>query len=922
MAVVPVAVTLLYVWMATDMRIAFITIAVLFALTGKAQELKGSIIDDATEETIPGASVVALTPNDSIFLSYGITNNEGLFVLKKVPKGEIILQVSFLGYNTYYRNFTIENAETDAGIIRLTEKAEELEEVTVQGERIPIVIKGDTIQYDADAFKTNQGDRVEDLLKMLPGIEVESDGTIKAQGEEVQRVYVDGKEFFGNDPKIATRNLPADAIKKVDLYDRRSEIAEFTGIDDGEREKSINLQLREDKKKGYFGDASAGYGTQDRFNTRLSVNRFNSTSQLSFIGGANNVNAQSFTLNDYLTLGGGFGRGGAASLLGFSNPRGITNLYSGGLNLNHEFSKKTEVQSSYFLNNQRLVTDTESERVTFLESGDFRTDESQEGDNSSTGHRFSGRLEHEFSKTSDLRFTLNGNYNDNTSVSTNEKQSFGSDGELINESLTSSVADGNSYNVQSSLLFRKKLNEDGRTVTFSMNGRLNENDRNNFFNADNVIVDSLIRRESQMRQLQENISSRQNVSADVRFIEPINAFNSIQASYSYDLDNNGIINDFYNIINERNIKDDTLSRSVDSRFGFHNTGLTWRYNRQYFNISAGAEVQLATLGVDYITAGRELIRNYNTVLPNAAFEWKRSSQYVRLNYRTQQQAPSTTQLQPVVDNSDPFNIYVGNPDLEPSYIHNLNLSYFLFDQFTNTNVFASFTTRYVLNNIVNQVSVDRFLQQQTTPVNTDFGLYNNLNFNFGTTISKLGIKVNLGVNAGQSRYITFVNGVENIVLNNSLSPRFTVENRNKEKFDLRVGTRWSGNLSRFSENSANDQTFQSLAYFYDASWNIGWGIRLQSELTFNQYFGQAFSEETIFPLLNASIEKSFTTSKKWRFRVEGFDILNTNQGITRTSNVNYVFEERQVILNRYIMGTLSYDIGMGSGNTGKVRINK
>ena len=250
----------------------------------------------------------------------------------------------------------------DLGQIEMIPSAEVLSEVEVTADHVALEIRKDTISYNADAFQTQPNAAVEDLLKKLPGLEVDQEGNVKAQGEDVQNVLVDGKEFFGTDPKIATKNLPADAIDKVEVYDRKSEMAEFSGVDDGEREKTINLRLREDKKKGVFGNLEAGYGTDERYKAKASLNRFSKNSQLSFLGLANNVNEQGFSVNEFLNFSGGMSRmmqsGGGRIRLGGDNSvpisqglsDGLAKTLAGGVNYNLEFADKFDLRSSYFYN--------------------------------------------------------------------------------------------------------------------------------------------------------------------------------------------------------------------------------------------------------------------------------------------------------------------------------------------------------------------------------------------------------------------------------------------------------------------------------------------------------------------------------------------------------------------------------------------
>ncbi|HUR30554.1 MAG TPA: carboxypeptidase regulatory-like domain-containing protein, partial [Saprospiraceae bacterium] len=279
-------------------RSLLMTVVLFVAMHSSAQQIrttfKGIVIDE-TDLPIPGATIMVLNAADSVLIQFAATDPEGFFIVRDISKGNYLLNITFLGMKTIYKPLEAGNEkEIDLGKIKMVASTTMLTEVEVKADYIPIEIKKDTITYNADAFKTEPNAVVEDMLKKMPGIEVQSDGSIKAQGENVEKVLVDGKEFFGTDPKMATKNLPARAVKKVKVYDKKSDIAEFTGVDDGEREKTIDLQLRDEFKKGLFGKGEVGYGTDDKYNAKASFNRFSKTLQMSFLGQYNNINEQGF----------------------------------------------------------------------------------------------------------------------------------------------------------------------------------------------------------------------------------------------------------------------------------------------------------------------------------------------------------------------------------------------------------------------------------------------------------------------------------------------------------------------------------------------------------------------------------------------------------------------------------------------------
>lgn len=373
--------------------------------------VKGRVLDN-TSGALPSATVLLLQPSDSSLVSFSATNTEGYFEMNGVSRANYLLKITFMGFAPYYKQIQApsDGAVLDMGTITLEPVANVLGEVVVKGEQSPVTIKKDTVEYNAGSFKTQPNAMVQDLLKQLPGVQVESDGSISVQGEKVQRVTVDGKEFFGKDPKLATQNLPADAVKKVQVYDKKSDQAEFTGIDDGKREKTINLALKEDRKNSTFGKVMAGAGTDERFESKASLNRFKKGEQLSFLGMANNVGQQGFGFQEYMGFtGGGMGANSGGSrriVISSDNPdgvplnfggrsNGLTNTYAGGLNFNNQLGKNTEANGSYFLNHvaQDMRRNLERQSI-WTDRDNFLLNEGTVQQNTSTGHRANFSVDH------------------------------------------------------------------------------------------------------------------------------------------------------------------------------------------------------------------------------------------------------------------------------------------------------------------------------------------------------------------------------------------------------------------------------------------------------------------------------------------------------------------------------------------------
>ncbi|MEO1448512.1 MAG: carboxypeptidase regulatory-like domain-containing protein, partial [Bacteroidota bacterium] len=390
----------------------------------QAQHRIAGTITDSTAMPMAGASIVLMQAADSVLSGFALSNDKGRFQIAGIKDGSYLLQVTFMGYATHWETVEVtENLSLDPIAMQSADMV--LETVTIEGEQTPLRMLGDTIEYNADAFGAKPTDAVEDLLRKLPGVEVERDGTIRAQGERVGKVLVDGKEFFGDDPQMATKNLPADAVDKVQVFDKASELAEFTGIDDGNEQKTINLELKPDKKQGIFGSVEGGYGTENRFMGRANVNRFSNKLQLSVLGLVNNINEQGFSFSEYLNFIGGLGNmmaagegGGGGSFrlaldpssIGLPISQGLSNGFvntgAGGVNFNLDLSPKTKLSTSYLGSRVNNLQDRTALRRNFLGGETFSTEEAQRSENLATSQRVNLKLEQKIDSFNSL--TLRG----------------------------------------------------------------------------------------------------------------------------------------------------------------------------------------------------------------------------------------------------------------------------------------------------------------------------------------------------------------------------------------------------------------------------------------------------------------------------------------------------------------------------------
>ncbi len=881
------------------------------ALHGRLQSTEG--------DALPGATIVLLT-KDSTMHSFTVSDYEGHFRLKNVSSGDYILQVTFVGYASLRKEISITQEQTDLGVLQLQPKNEVLDDVVIEAERIPIQIKDDTIQYNAAAFKTRPNATVEDLLKKLPGVEVQDDGTIKAQGETVDKVLVDGKEFFGDDPQIATKNLPADALDNVQVFDRLSDMAQFTGIDDGQRNKTINLSLKEDKKNGMFGRINAGYGNEGQYNGKASINQFTKSKQFSLIAAANNINEQNFSIDDYINLSGGiqnFISGGTmeinidegiGSALGMQN-RGIRDVWSGGINYNKDVNSKTEVGINYFYNRMNNNLDLQSDRQTFSGGDIFESDRLLSEQSIYSNHSLSTLMKFKPNEKEDLTFrsALKLNHQDISNIE--GKSSRDANGEQLNETDTEVDNNGANVDFNGSLLYRRKFQKKGRSMTSRLALARNSSDQDTRLGAESIFYepDTVLREFINQNQIDNNVRNTWGIG--ITYTEPLWKGKYLQVNYDGQNYTNDSHKDFYDLLRDREdpVFNELLSTQFESDYLYHKGGLRLMSSSKNENLIFSLQTQSSTLIGNSIRLSETIQRSFFNWLPGLRYSRSfRAGNRLELNYRTSVNEPTLSQLQPVVNNTDPLFIFNGNPALKPEYRHNLGFRYMFYDQFSFTNLFLSSRFSFTENKINNSTTIDETLRQIVTPVNVKNDLLWNSNVSFSTPIRPLKTKISLSYDNVWNRGIVPINGIDNFVTRTNQDFNFRIENRKKKVIDLAVGSRFNWNQTHYSRNNALNQKFTRRTLFASLTldlfkkWSIGGDFKEIS------YRGRSFSNNESFPLLTASISRSFLKFDKGLLTLYAYDLLGRNRGINRSSEFNYIEDERVNVLGRYVMLSFTY----------------
>jgi Outer membrane protein beta-barrel family/Carboxypeptidase regulatory-like domain len=910
-------------------------------------KIKGQLTDSTTREAMPAATVVLLNAKDSSVASTTMTDTKGNFELTNVADGTYRLYVSFLGYQPLNKRLQITPEQRDIalGNILMGHKGVNLNTVEIVDEKPPIVVKKDTLEFNADAFKTRENAVVEDLLKKLPGVTVDKDGAVTAQGETVTKILVDGKPFFGSDPKLATKNLPANIIDKVQVIDKKSDQAQFTGIDDGQTEKTINITIKKDKKKGMFGRATAGYGTDDRYGISLSLNRFRENQQMSLLGGGNNVNNMGYTQQDQMSFssagggrGGGRGGGGGGggmrvsqNLGGGSNNAGITRNWNTGLNFSQDFSKNLIVNGSYFFNDTKTDVEQKQERQTF--STDKTGKASTTYDNSSSvsqtdnsNNRIAARIEYTIDSLHSLIFTPTYSLTNGNSYSVTNNVSLNTARDTINKGTTINDGQGNNTNVGGSLLFRKRFKKQGRSLSANFNYSNSSNDqqnyvKSNFFFFDKDSVSAFNQRN------QVNTDSR-NEGVNLTYTEPVGRDRYLEANYGitkYTSNSTKYTYDYDAAKDQYNIMNDSLSNVFTNNTVNQTAGLSVRTNKLKYDYSFGLNVLFNNLDntTHSFLTGKDTLIQQHTVnfAPQASFNYMFSkSKRLRINYNGSTQQPSVQQLAPVPDNSNPLYIQLGNPDLKPSFNNNLNINFNQFNNITFRGMFASINGSYAMNKIINATTLDNTTGKQTVkPVNVNGyfsvrGMVHN-----SIPLSKTpGQNLNTGTTIGYSRDVIVVNNATSYTGTLQLSQSANVNYMYKELLDVSLGGSVNYNAVHYTQTTnQNQQDTRYLDYNINTDFNINLpkGFMIGSDITCTLNRGRPVGYNLTSTMWNANISKYVFPKKQGMIKVQGFDLLRQYISVTRSVADNYIQDTQSNVLQQYFMVSFTYFLNKFGGNT-------
>ena len=870
------------------------------------------------------------------------TSENGIFHIPNVHKGVYRLEATSIGYTKIMQVVRVNNSNSDLGTFTMTETAIKLGDVVIKGRVPPAVQKGDTTEFNANAYKTHPDATVEELVTKLPGVTVDNTGTVQSGGETVQRVLLDGKPYFGDDPTLAIRNLPAEVVEKIQIFDQMSDQAQFTGFDDGNYTKTMNIVTRQRNASSDFGKLMGGYGDDGRYNAGGSMNFFDGNSRLSLLGSSNNTNTQNFSTQDLLGVLSGntqqrsqnFGRGGgrnnqqqgSSQRGGMFTPSGgssLSNLLIGqqqginttsllGGNYNDTVISNTFLHANYFFNQVNNQNDQSISRQ-YLLPGDSSILYNQESNLNGVNynHRVNVRVDYAFDSSNIITVTPQLLFQDNKS----NNASLLSSGDQFSQTENQTTTTGNS--ASGDLLFRHKFAKPGRTISLDVN--VSES-----FKRSSGDLTELSDTSSALNEQIGGLWQSITIIPSLVYTEPLGLHSQLEINYqptisvgsadkrTYMLDTlNGQYSNF----------DTVLSNTYQNRYTTQRSGVAYRFSNQGINWNFGVAYQQANIWNEQTFPFSSTIsRMFTSVLPNATFSMRiGNKENLRIYYQTTTRAPSITQLQDVVDNTNPLLLTAGNSDLKQSYTHTFMARYSITDPEEGRSIFlllgGNYTRDYIGTESItpsrNTVILGDTVKpgtQLTMPQNFDgyWSVRSFLTYSFPLDFISSTMNLNSGVN-----YTQTPGGINN-ELNLSHAYTFTL--------GAVIGSNISPNLDftlTYAGNyNLNNNTLQSNLnsnyYSHTAGLRFNWifwnGIVFHDEMTnaLNTGQGTGYNQNSL--LWNMSLAKKLFARQAGEIKLGVNDLLGQNKSLARTITSSYVQDSRNEVLTRYIMLSFTYTV--------------
>lgn len=892
----------------SNIKAFFSTFFICLVAIANAQ-ISGKITDDQNHP-LEFVAVAAIHPTDSTLISYSSTNKEGFFKLTQIPEQQVIFQVHLIGFATHQQLIDYHDKSVDIGVIALTPD-NMLDEVVVQSVA-PISIKKDTVAYNASSFNVRVDDNVEDLIKKLPGLEVDANGKVEAQGEQVTKIYVDGKEFFSRDPAVVIKNLSADAIKSIEVIDEGSEQARITGVNNAQRTKVLNLTLKEDRKENDFGTFQGGYGTNDRFLNSGNFNRFGPKFQATVIGKYNNVNSAGSDISELLTFntdGSSNGNSWRGNNAYDNNSVGYLTTGVLGTNLGYDFEKNHYLNLDYFFNHtDKTSGDILTTRIEYVDNGQITTESKSENRQIVNNHKANFIYRDRSKKGRSLSIT--GSINSN---SRNRDNDFGSERFNVNDELffrnrgfSVNESDTRSGNVNVSVV--KRLKDSSRR---SINFRVNTNfSRNEDLNYQEQLSSFRLNRPNSFDRFQETTKEQWNDYARLgyffRYTESLGGPNILYLETEGSFSTRDVEVDQTKYIDGE--LQNPLQYNLDYNLNNGSGNIYYKYDTNTFVLTVGGKLVLQDLRFGLTGNPEEQYQTkYSYFNPEIRMRYRpERGKQIFFTARRDVTLPNSSQVNPAINNFNSLHIRVGNPDLTPIEKYRLITVFNRYNFSSGFGFTGRLTYDYATNNIIrNELLTDLGVKFYSYE---NYGDSNKLaaRLSFGSRIKSLNLRYQFITSGGLNNYASRINDEINETDTKNFVAGFSLQNNKKKRIDATIGMNFSRNFTTFS-NQDVERIFTTQSYYAKADWNITDRFNVNSQFKYEIYEDSSFGDDSQgVPVWNASVSYFLLNSKTLNVKLSALDILDKNIGLIRTSNGNSFQEVNREVLGQYFMFSLTY----------------
>ncbi len=916
-----------------------------FSISLRAQNtwsVKGVIVDTAAKAKLVNTAVIVLNAKDSILRAFTRAGADGSFELNNLSGGEYILLLTRPTYADYVEHFTLDSAHHshDFGALNMQLKAKLLADVIIKGKRVGIKIKGDTTEFDAKAYVIQPNDKVEDLLRQLPGIEIDQNGKITAQGQQVNNVLVDGEEFFGDDPTLVTKNIRADMVDKVQLYDKKSDQASFTGIDDGKKTKTINIQLKADKKDGYFGKAAAGDGTDGYYEGQLLFNMFKAKEKFAvyaIVGddgktGLGWQDDQKYGTSDNITFGDDGGmyisfsgnNDGLDSFNGQYNGQGTPLARTGGLHYDGKWDNDNQsINANYKIGSLEVDGTGNTLTENNLPAGIINSNSNQTSDNFMFRQKLDLTYQIKLDTTSNLKINVAGTLKNTHAKSDYTASSEDGNGILLNNDDRDIDNKDNTQLLDASAFYTKKFRKKGRTLSFLVGLSENQTNSDGYLNstANFYAPTGQIDSSQTINQYKKSSVESLAVKTNLTYTEPLSKEFSAIFNYGFGVDNGTSNLQSFNpsAPGVYNIMVDSLSDDYKLNELSNQVGAILNYKKKKITLNFGTKVSSVNFNQTDEVTGSVLKRNFVNWAPQANISYNiAQQQYINLYYFGNTVQPTLAQIQPIVVNTDPLNITIGNPNLTPSFTNRISANYYSSKVISGQWIYISGNYSFTSNPIVSNLVTDSTGKTTSQYVNLGSKKQSNydLNIEFDQNVEKIDIRpgFNLSVNGNNSYNLS--NNEINLTnsITYSLQAHLAKEAENKYNTYVNFGPDYTFSGSSLQPGINNN------GLGFDANWGFTFYLPAKFQVVTDgsyEWRGKTETFNTDFnrTLVNASIAKTFLKQDNLKFAIAANDLLNQNTGFTRSSSANFITQNTYSTIRRYFMASITYDFSKMGGIT-------